>query len=307
VTRALLGYLVLIEPQFQRTPKEEFSVRRLILTAVLLLTPRFFAFAATIPILTVNRATINYSNNQVTFNGSGFEPSKKSPTVLFAGSPLTVVSFTDNQIVAALPANTVAGNFTVLIVNSFGEFFPYELTYGSAGPQGPMGPQGPQGQAGAVGPAGPTGPTGPQGLQGPQGPAGAGLTMTPNYLSTVGNGVTVTGPFVNSNAPRAVEFDIEVAAGTPSICGAVGALVYTRTDGTGNTTSVNEVVDLLVNQTPAETGKTTPALAEYFGPEDKWQNASFTPTRFIPCSSSLTGGSTTPVSGGWDVSANKPS
>jgi hypothetical protein len=287
-----------------------FSVRKLILTTVLLLTPHFFAFAAAIPILTISRATIDYSKNQVTFNGSGFEPSKKSPTVLFAGSPLTVVSFTDSQIVAALPMNTGAGNFTILIVNSLGEFLPYELTYGSTGPQGPMGPQGPQGQAGAVGPAGPTGPTGPtgpQGMQGTQGPAGIGLAITPNYLSTVGNGVTVTGPFVNSNAPQAMEFDLAVGAGTPSICSAIGVLAYTRTDGTGNTTSVNEVVDLLVNQPPAETGSTTPALAEYFGLQDKWQSASFTPTRFIPCSSSLTGGSTTPVSGGWDVSANKPS
>jgi IPT/TIG domain len=126
-------------------------MRKFILTAMLLLIPRFAAFAAVLPIISISRATINYSNNQVTFNGSGFEPSKKSPTVLFAGSALTVVSYSDTQIVAALPANTVAGNFTVLIVNSFGEFFPYELTYGSAGPQGPMGPQGPQGQAGAGG------------------------------------------------------------------------------------------------------------------------------------------------------------
>ncbi|MGA8089328.1 MAG: IPT/TIG domain-containing protein [Terracidiphilus sp.] len=282
-------------------------MRKLILTAALLLTPRIFAFAAAIPVLTIDRATINYGNNQVRFNGSGFEPSKKSPTVLFAGSPLTVVSFTDNQIVAALPVNTVAGDFAVLIVNSFGEFRSFELTYGSTGPEGPVGSPGPQGQAGAVGPAGPTGPAGPQGLQGPQGPAGVGLTIMADYLSTVGNGVTVTGPFVNSNVPQAMEFDLAVAAGTPSICSAVGVLAYTRTDDTGNTTSVNEVVDLLVNQPLAETGKTTPALAEYFGPEDKWQNASFTPTRFIPCSSSLTGGSTTPVSGGWDVSANRPS
>ena len=282
-------------------------MRKFVLTATLLLIPRFFAFGAAIPLLTINKAAINYGNNQVTFTGAGFEPSKKSPTVMFAGNPLAVVSFTDNQIVATLPANTMAGNFTVLIVNSIGEFLPYELTYGSAGPQGPIGLPGPQGETGPAGPAGPTGPQGPQGLQGPQGTPGAGLTVTPNYLSTVGNGVTVTGPFVNSNAPQAVEFDIEVAAGTPSICSAVGTLAYTRTDGTGNTTSVNEVVDLLVNQPPAETGKTTPALAEYFGPDDKWQNASFTPVRFIPCSSSLTGGSTTPVSGGWDVLANRPS
>lgn len=278
-------------------------MRKLILTAVLLLTPAF-AFAAIIPILTINGATINYSNNQVSFNGSGFEPSKKLPTVLFAGSQLTVISSTDTQIVAALPAITAPGNFTVLIVNSVGEFLPYELTYGATGPQGPIGPAGSQGLPGAVGPAGPQG---PPGTQGPQGPAGMGLTITPDYLSTSGNGVTVTGPYVNSNAPQAMEFDIDVTAGTPSICSAVGTLVYTRTDGTGNTTSVNEVVDLLVNQPSAETGKVTPALGEFFGPEDKWQNASFTPIRFIPCSSSLTGGSTTPVSGGWDILANRPS
>ena len=282
-------------------------MRKLILSAVLLLALRLSALAATIPILTISKATIDYSKNQVTFNGSGFEPAKKAPTVLFAGSQLTVISFTDAQIVAALPVNTVAGNFTILIVNSLGEFLPYELTYGAMGPQGPIGLPGPQGPAGAVGPAGPTGPTGPQGPQGPQGPPGVGLTITPDYLSIAGDGVTVTGPFVNSNVPEAMEFDIAVAAGTPSICSAVGTLVYTRTDNAGNTIDVNEVVDLLVNQPPAATATTTAALAEYFGPEDKWQNASFTPTRLIPCSSSLTGGSTTPVSGGWDISANKPS
>ena len=39
--------------------KEEFSVCKLILTAVVLLTPNFFAFAAPIPIRTISRATIN--------------------------------------------------------------------------------------------------------------------------------------------------------------------------------------------------------------------------------------------------------
>lgn len=166
---------------------------------------------------------------------------------------------------------------------------------------GPQGTAGPQGAAGATGPAGPAG---AQGQQGPPGAPGVGFAITPNFLSTTGAGVTVTGPFVNSNVPQAIEFDLAVATGTPSICSAVGVLAYTRTDNNGNTTSVNEVVDLLVNQPPAETGKTTPALGEFFGPSDKWQNASFTPIRFIPCSSALAGGSTTPVSLGWDISKN---
>jgi hypothetical protein len=66
-------------------------MRKLILTAALLLIPSFPAFALLLPIITISRATINYSNNQVTFNGTGFEPSKKSPSVLFAGNPLTVI------------------------------------------------------------------------------------------------------------------------------------------------------------------------------------------------------------------------
>jgi len=281
-------------------------MRKLFFLAILLTIAPFFAAAASIPILTISKAAINYSTNQVTFNGSGFQPSKKLPTVLFAGTPLTIISSSDAQIVAALPVNTTAGNFTILIANSLGEFMPYELTYGSAGPQGPIGPAGPQGQSGAVGPTGPQGQQGPQGQPGPQGSPGIGVTVVPDYLSTVGNGVTITGPYVNSNVSQAMEFDIAVSAGTPSICSAVGVLAFSRTDGAGNTTSVNEVVDLLVNQPPAATANVTPALAEYFGPDDKWQNVSFTPTRLIPCSSSLTGGSTTPVSG-WDVSANKAS
>jgi Collagen triple helix repeat (20 copies) len=179
---------------------------------------------------------------------------------------------------------------------------------GATGPQGPQGLQGPTGATGSQGlqgPAGPIGPAGPPGLQGLQGPAGLGSPMIPDFLSNAANGVTLTGPFANSNVPQAMEFDIAVAAGTPSICSAIGTLVYTRTDAMGNVTSVNEVVDLLANQPTASSGNTTPALAEYFGPTDTWQNASFTPTRFIPCSSGLTGGTTTPVSGGWNISTNK--
>lgn len=137
-------------------------MRRILLVTLLLIAPSL-VFGAGIPILTLNSATINYSNNQVTFAGTCFEPLKKAPTVLFTGTPLTLVSYTDTQIVANLPANTKAGNFTVIVANSLGEFLPYELTYGATGPQGPSGSQGPTGSQGVPGPAGPTGPTGPAG------------------------------------------------------------------------------------------------------------------------------------------------
>ncbi len=121
---------------------------RRILATLLLLTP-CLAFAAAIPILTVNNATINYGVNQVTFSGSGFEPAKKAPTVLFNGAPLTVNSYTNTQIVATLPAHTTAGTYAIIVANSLGEFNNFDLTYGAAGPQGPIGSL--QGQRGRQG------------------------------------------------------------------------------------------------------------------------------------------------------------
>lgn len=167
-------------------------MRKILFTALLSLTP-CFASGAAIPILTVNNATINYADNQVTLSGTSFETLKKSPTVLFSGAPLTLASYSDSQIVAELPANTVAGTYVMIVANSLGEFTEVDLTYGATGPQGPagpagangaqgpmglpglMGPAGPAGVAGPVGPIGPAGVAGPEGIMGnpgPQGPAG---------------------------------------------------------------------------------------------------------------------------------------
>lgn len=148
-------------------------MRRIMLATLLLLTPCLI-FGAAIPILVVNNAVINYGTNQVTIKGSGFEPGKKAPTVLFNGAPLTVGSYTNTQIVATLPANTTAGMFAMIVANSIGEFNEVDLTYGAVGPQGPSGLVGPQGQQGPPGVAGPSGPTGPEG---PSGPAAAGPTL----------------------------------------------------------------------------------------------------------------------------------
>lgn len=224
----------------------------------------------------------------------------------------TSLAVGDHTVVVSIPnSGWNPDTRTVTIVSGNNDLSVTLLPILTTGPQGPQGATGPQGPTGPTGPAGPTGPQGSQGPQGPQGsegqpgPAGLGLPMIPNFLSDPANGVTITGPFANSNVPQAMEFDMAVAAGTPDICSAIGTLAYIRTDSTGNMTSVNEVVDLLVNQPRATTGNTTPALAEYFGPNDKWQSVSFTPTRLIPCSSALTGGSTTPVKVGWDIGKNQ--
>src|ERR1700733_3378358 len=130
------------------------------------------AFAGTIPALTVSNTTINYGTNQVTINGSGFEPIKKTPTVAMSGGSLAIVSYTDSQIVATLPTSIAAGNYGIVVANAIGELLPFVVTYGATGPQGPpgvpgangaQGPQGPMGLMGNPGPAGPTGPQGPTG------------------------------------------------------------------------------------------------------------------------------------------------
>ncbi|MGB7264343.1 MAG: IPT/TIG domain-containing protein [Terracidiphilus sp.] len=146
-------------------------MRKILLATSLLLTP-CLGFGAVIPILTVNSAAINYGANQVTFNGSGFEPLKKAPTVLFSGASLTVDSYSNTQIVATLPAGTAAGTYVVIVANSIGEFNEVDLTYGAAGPQGPMGPPGANGAQGPPGPQGPEGIMGNPGAQGPAGPTG---------------------------------------------------------------------------------------------------------------------------------------
>jgi hypothetical protein len=129
------------------------------------------AFAGIIP-LTVSNTTIDYGTNQVTINGSGFEPINKTPTVAMSGGSLAIVSYTDSQIVATLPTSIAAGNYGIVVGNAIGELLPFVVTYGATGPQGPpgapgangaQGPQGPMGLMGNPGPAGPTGPQGPAG------------------------------------------------------------------------------------------------------------------------------------------------
>ena len=114
----------------------------------------------------VNNGTINYGKNQVTLNGSGFEPAKAAPTVQLNGAALKIDSFSIAQIVATLPANTAPGSYSLTVTNSQGAATVFDLTYGAEGPQGPIGPQGATGQGGLTGATGPQGPKGPAGAPG---------------------------------------------------------------------------------------------------------------------------------------------
>jgi hypothetical protein len=185
-------------------------MRRVLIATLLLLTP-CLGFGVTVPVLTVNNATINYSVNKVTFSGSGFDPARKAPTVLFNGASLAVNSYTNTQIVAALPANTAAGTYTVIVATSSGQFYGLDLTYGAAGPQGPQGP------GGATGPHGATGPQGLAGAKGSQGPAGTPGAAGSTGLTGPAGPTGPTGPTGTTSAyVTQVSATVAIPYGTPT-------------------------------------------------------------------------------------------
>jgi collagen triple helix repeat protein/IPT/TIG domain-containing protein len=209
-----------------------------------LLTP-LFAVAAT-PV--VNSGTINYSTNQITLIGSGFEPAKAKPTVAFNGSALTVATFSNTQVTATLPTGLTPGTFDLTVTNSQGNSVTFDMTYGATGPQGPAGPAGPtgaQGPAGLAGATGATGASGPRGLTGAPGapgPAGSnGVSFTfldaynpyatyaadsvvtyngSSYIAIVANGPNPTGPTPDQNP----SWSLMAAAGAAGAAGPAGAV-----------------------------------------------------------------------------------
>lgn len=133
--------------------------------------------ASTAPAIAIYSAVVNASNNHVTISGKNFSPSGLAPTVVFATTTLTLVSFTDQKVVATLPNGFTAASYSLVVVNSNSQVATFSVTLGAVGPSGAPGPAGP---TGAQGPAGPTETTGTQGPAGPQGPAGAtGATGAP--------------------------------------------------------------------------------------------------------------------------------
>jgi hypothetical protein len=126
----------------------------------------------------INSATVNYSTNVLTVTGQNFTAAGPTVTATLNAIPLSLLSASNTQLVANLPAGLRPGTYRLTVTNSASPNQPgnADLTIGAVGPIGPQGPPGPQGAQGALGPSGPTGPsgaTGPAGAIGPQGPAGA--------------------------------------------------------------------------------------------------------------------------------------
>jgi hypothetical protein len=95
--------------------------------ALLFFAPLLASGAPSIPV--VQGGTINYLTNQITLTGSGFEPSKITPTVLFKGSSLALSSFTNFRIVAKLPSGLLPGTFNLTVTNSLGRQCVFSLSY----------------------------------------------------------------------------------------------------------------------------------------------------------------------------------
>ena len=187
------------------------------------------ALAATTPL--VDSGTINYTTNQITLTGTGFEPAKAKPTVSFNGIALTVSTFSNTQIVATLPAAMVPGTFDLTVTNSQGNTVDFNMTYGAAGPQGPAGPAGATGATGPRGAAGAAGAPGAAGTNGvsfiflnawnPYATYVANDVVTYNgasYIATVANGPNPSGPAPNSNP----SWSLMAAAGATGPAGAQG-------------------------------------------------------------------------------------
>ncbi len=108
-------------------------------------------------------ASANSNLTSITITGRALQPISGSPIVSLGGVRLSVVSFTNTQINAALPAGMAPGSYDLAVTARGAANF--DVTIGTGLP----GPAGPAGAAGPVGPAGATGAPGPQGAQGPAG------------------------------------------------------------------------------------------------------------------------------------------
>jgi hypothetical protein len=120
---------------------------------------------------TIVSASVNSATQQITITGASLTATG-APVVKLDATALTLVSSSNTQIVANLPAGLAAGTYRMTVSNGSGTPGVFEVSNGVVGPQGPAGPAGPRGATGATGPQGPAGPQGATGATGPQGPAG---------------------------------------------------------------------------------------------------------------------------------------
>jgi len=130
-------------------------------------------------------AAANSNLTAITITGRALEPVSGPPLVSLGGQRLTVVSFSNTQISASLPAGLTAGSYDLSVTARGSANF--DLTIGVSGSPGPPGP------------AGPAGPAGPQGAPGPalslpfSGTVAAATDAAFSITNTAGTGMMVVG------------------------------------------------------------------------------------------------------------------
>lgn len=172
------------------------------------------AFATNAP--SVVSTSTDAALTQLTISGSGFSPTNTAPLVNLGSANLSIVSFTDAQIVAALPSNEAAGSYSLTVTETGGgsKTTTFGVTIGAVGPQGPIGPQGPAGANGVPGATRPQGPTGPQGAQGVAGASAFAGTWQSGASYGVGQIVfwSPSGPpgvYINASGQNSVSPDLD--------------------------------------------------------------------------------------------------
>ncbi|HEX3987499.1 MAG TPA: IPT/TIG domain-containing protein [Acidobacteriaceae bacterium] len=269
----------------------------------------------------ISNTKVNTSANTITITGSGFN-SKLKPVVYLGGTSLAVSSFTTNTIVASLGSVTAPGTYLLTLVSGI-TFAAADVTLGAIGPQGPAGPiglTGPTGLAGQAGSNGEAGPAGPQGAPGP--------TLPPTLYGAVfaggvapGSGNTAT-DVADLALPPGAYLLHAVVTGAPGTNDTLSCSLYddANVSGTGTALATGQVnlldatnVPVLGTITIPTTVTPTDTVRVFCGTEDSTQTgltATFiampvTVGSFQTFTNTVGGGSTGPISGGWNRVTNQ--
>ena len=80
----------------------------------------------------ISSAVVDYETRQVSITGSNFSPAGLPPTLTFASSPLTLVSFTNQSAAASLPADFSPGSYLLAVTNSDNQTGTFSITVNAA-------------------------------------------------------------------------------------------------------------------------------------------------------------------------------
>ena len=170
--------------------------------------------------------SITHAANVITIHGINFIQPRGRFDVLLGTTPLAPASYSNDAIVAPLPASITPGSYLVALVpqpfvTDDGDTFIFTLaaagTKGETGAQGTQGIAGPQGSVGPRGPTGITGATGATGGSGPQGqPGPAGAQGRRGFAGNAGQRAASASFFgqqiaTNSGAPQILNASVNVA------------------------------------------------------------------------------------------------